>query len=130
MIRGLYSSAGALQMAERNHEVIANNLANANMPGFRRQLVAFETSPEQPGTHQANSSTIGAPGPKPVTVFEPGALQYTERNLDVALRGDGFFTVEGPHGPLYTRNGVSKGPETRLFELMSIRFCTTKGSQA
>jgi flagellar basal-body rod protein FlgF len=96
-------------MAERNHEVIANNLANANMPGFRRQLVAFESSAEdrqQNAAPSANSSTIGAPGPRPVTVFEPGALQFTERKLDVALRGDGFFTVDGPNGSLYTRNGV------------------------
>lgn len=109
MIRGLYSSAGALQMAERNHEVIANNLANANMPGFRRQLVAFETAVQQAssdGTSGTNPSSIGAPGPKPVTVFEPGAIQQTERKLDLALNGDGFFVVDGPNGPLYTRNGV------------------------
>lgn len=109
MIRGLYSSAGALQMAERNHEVIANNLANANMPGFRRQLVAFETAAQQAsagGTSGTNPSSIGAPGPRPITVFEPGAMQQTERQLDLALNGDGFFVVEGPNGPLYTRNGV------------------------
>ncbi len=109
MIRGLYSSAGALHMAERNHEVIANNLANANMPGFRRQLVAFESLGDElrlDGSQSVNASTIGAPGPRPITVFESGALQHTERQLDVALKGDGFFVVEGPNGALYTRNGV------------------------
>jgi flagellar basal-body rod protein FlgF len=109
MIRGLYSSAGALQMAERNQEVIAHNLANAGMPGFRRQLVAFESSDQLDpphGTHPAHASEIGAPGPNVITVFEPGAIQHTQRSLDFALKGDGFFTVEGPDGPLYTRNGA------------------------
>jgi flagellar basal body rod protein FlgG len=34
-----------------------------------------------------------------------GTIEQTGRSLDVALQGDGFFVVEGPRGPLYTRNG-------------------------
>jgi flagellar basal-body rod protein FlgF len=109
MLRGLYSSAGALQMAERNHEVIAHNLANAHVPGFRRQLVAFESfmQNQTSGASQpTNAATIGSPGPRPTVVFEPGEFQHTQNQLDVALKGDGFFVVEGPNGPLYTRNGA------------------------
>lgn len=96
-------------MAERNQEVIANNLANANMPGFRRQLVAFDSvaqALQSNDAQQPDPGSLGAPGSRPITVFEPGALQLTERPLDVALKGDGFFVVEGPSGPLYTRNGA------------------------
>jgi flagellar basal-body rod protein FlgF len=108
MIRGLYSSAGSLQTAERNQEVIAHNLANANMPGFRRQLVAFEACAQElqsNGSQMASHNSIGSPGHRPITVFEPGALHATERPLDLALKGNGFFVVDGPNGPLYTRNG-------------------------
>lgn len=122
MIRGLYSSAGALQIAERNQEVIANNLANANMPGFRRQLVAFDSFGQAKGASPTNGPTIGAPADRPITIFEPGSMQYTERPLDVALKGDGFFVVEGPNGPLYTRNGA--------FELDSEGIVRTSGGLA
>jgi len=40
------------------------------------------------------------------TDFSPGSLQKTGRPLDLALSGDGFFVLDGPDGPLYTRNGV------------------------
>src|SRR5713226_4683844 len=103
MLRGLYSSAGALQVAERNQEVIANNLANANMPGFRRQLIAFDSVAQElqsDGAQGAAPGSIGAPGSRTITVFEPGVLELTQRPLDVALKGDGFFVVEGPNGPL------------------------------
>lgn len=109
MIRGLYSSAGALQVAERNQEVIAHNLAHAHIPGFRRQLVAFESfaqDQQSAGMQVGHTSSVGAPTHRPITVFEPGAMQHTDRPLDVAINGDGFFTIEGPNGPLYTRNGA------------------------
>lgn len=109
MIRGLYSAAGALQMAERNHEVVAHNLANANMPGFRRQVVAFESfgqSLSSASTQRVDGSAIGSPIPHAATVFEPGELLFTDKSLDLALKGDGFFVLDGPNGPLYTRNGV------------------------
>jgi flagellar basal body rod protein FlgG len=108
MIRGLYSSANALQWAEQNHELIAHNLANANMPGYRRQVIAFDqvAQPLTANAAQPADDSAQFAAPRPITVFEPGELQFTERPLDLALKGDGFFVVNGPNGPLYTRNGV------------------------
>jgi flagellar basal body rod protein FlgG len=40
------------------------------------------------------------------TKFNQGSLRFTGNDLDVALNGEGFFTVQGPNGPLYTRNGT------------------------
>ncbi len=42
---------------------------------------------------------------KPYTDLSQGILQPTGNSLDVALSGNGFFAVQGPGGPLYTRNG-------------------------
>ena len=47
--------------------------------------------------------------------FTQGRLEETNRRLDVAISGDGFFTVEGSQGPLYTRNGsFHAGPDGTL----------------
>lgn len=110
MIRGLYSSANALQVAEQNHELIAHNLANANVPGYQRQVIAFDSVAQEVSANSAQpSQPPDAAAPlalRPISVFEPGDLQFTDRSLDFALKGDGFFVVNGPNGPLYTRNGV------------------------
>lgn len=42
---------------------------------------------------------------KSATNFSPGALEQTDNNIDFAIRGQGFFLVNGPNGDLYTRNG-------------------------
>ena len=48
MFNGVYSSASAMHVATKQHEVIANNLANANVPGFRKTMLVVQTR----GTNQ------------------------------------------------------------------------------
>lgn len=93
MYAGIYNAASAMDMAERQHEITAHNLAAAHLPGFRRRI---DTG--QVGDQEANA---------PAKIdFTPGSLQRTGRTLDVALVGDGFFTVQGQDGTsLYTRAG-------------------------
>jgi flagellar basal body rod protein FlgG len=109
VIRGLYNSAAAIDAATLNHEVVAGNLAHASMPGFRRRTVTVESFDQ--ALSQASAGQPGAtPSPplsvKSQVVFDPGEIVFTGARLDVALRGNGFFVLEGPNGPLYTRNGV------------------------
>jgi len=93
MYAGIYRAASAMNVAERSHELTAQNLAAAHMPGFRRRM---EVS--QAGEVKSNAETH--------IDFTPGSLQRTGRPLDAALVGEGFFTVEGTDGnPLYTRAG-------------------------
>ena len=108
MLRGFYTAASALDVATRNHEVVAQNLAHADMPGFRRSVVSFETYYQAAAQASVNGRSVqaGSAVPEVRTVFEPGQLQFTGNQLDLGLRGDSFFVLEGPHGPLYTRNGV------------------------
>lgn len=109
MFPGIYNAAKAMQFAEHQHEVSANNLAHINSPGHRRQVL----------THHEFSAHLNGernPPPRPnrsgdlyeglETDFSAGPTKSTGRPLDVAIEGDGFFVIEGPQGPLYTRNGA------------------------
>jgi flagellar basal-body rod protein FlgF len=118
MIRGLYSLASAMDVSASNHEVVADNLAHANSPGFRRQGLQFESfdapsssaSGPVPGERVSRVRSGGA-----YTQFDSGPLQQTGNPLDVALSGNGFFVLQGPQGPLYSRNGALElGPGNQL----------------
>jgi flagellar basal-body rod protein FlgF len=118
MLRGLYSLASAMDLSASNHEVVAENLAHVNSPGYRRQGLQFEsfdaasTSPSgpQPGERVSRVRSGGS-----YTHFDAGPLQQTGNPLDVALSGNGFFVLQGPQGPLYSRNGVLEiGPGGQL----------------
>ncbi len=108
MLVGLYSSATALEAAERMHEVVSENLAHVGMPGYRANVISFETFETQLQGQLQNPSPegYGTVVEKVETDFTPGPIAHTGRKLDVAIGGDGFFTIDGPDGPLYTRNGV------------------------
>jgi flagellar basal body rod protein FlgG len=91
--------------AERRLEVVANNVANANTPGFRQQRVSFEsflvaTDDRRP----AEKGFVGI-GEGRVDLT-PGAIGTTGNPMDIALDGPGFFLVQGQGGPLLTRNGA------------------------
>lgn len=105
MIRGVYDAATGMTEALINQEVIANNLANANTAGYRRQgyvFGSFQAALNQAATNNTQVSDVIAGG---YTGFEPGPVQNTGNPLDLAITGDGYFVVDGPGGQLYTRNG-------------------------
>ncbi|MEZ6061522.1 MAG: flagellar hook-basal body protein [Planctomycetaceae bacterium] len=109
MLSGLYSAASAMDAASLRHETSADNLAHAHQPGFRRRVVgevAFESvlNP-RPGSSARDEAAARLSDASLSVDFRQGPLQQTGRALDVALQGDGFFVVQGPDGPLYTRNG-------------------------
>lgn len=104
MLRGLYQAATALQTASANQEVTAENLVHATTPGFRRHGMTFEALMAPPTAATARSA--GSTRTDSFTSFMPGPMQQTGNPLDLALNGDGFFTLEGPNGPVYTRSGA------------------------
>src|SRR5947209_17929464 len=105
MIRGMYSAASALDTAATNQELVAENLAQATAPGYRRQGLLFAAySPL--GTSEPGAQLQDVRSPGSFTQFEPGGLQQTGNPLDLAVSGNAFFVLDGPNGPLYTRNGV------------------------
>lgn len=126
MVRGLYISASGALVAQANVDLIANNLANVSTGGFKRSLMVATASPESEqlyriqtdpgqdpnsnvpgvGTQQRiGELTFGAQIYDTPTVFSQGELQQTGNQLDFALQGNGFFTIQTPQGVRYTRDG-------------------------
>lgn len=118
MIRSLYSSASGMNVQQINLDNIANNLANVNTTGFKKSRGEFQdllyqtlTAPGS-GTTSTTETPLGIQiglGSKLVAtnrVFSQGSLKQTDRPLDLAISGNGFFQVTLPNGTTaYTRDG-------------------------
>ncbi len=107
MFSGIYSHASAMDVASRQHDVIANNLANANAAGFRRTILAVSTrgSNEELQSGDVNTDLRGSTSARTYIDFTEGNLIDTGRKLDLAINGEGMFVIETPNGNMYTRNG-------------------------
>lgn len=121
MLNGIYSSASAMHASTKQHEVIANNLANANVPGFKKAMLTTQTR----GINQLDdvgavqTQLRGNEFTKTHVDFSMGNLERTGRQLDFAINGDGFFEIETPEGKRYTRNGsFHLDPEGNLVTAM------------
>jgi len=110
MISGLNSAATALDAAETRHRIASENLAHVHQPGYRRRVIQQSTFNDVLNQAQNPSAYSQTPGTivSETSIYvdhSAGVLEQSERPLDVAIQGDGFFAVDGPEGPLYTRNG-------------------------
>lgn len=114
----LRAAASGMMAQQTRTEVIANNLANVNTPGFKRSRAHFEdllyqTVQGQQVLGQPDAETGAAiqvgRGTRLAGVMrlhEQGPVEQTGRNLDVAIEGDGFFQIQLPSGDMaYSRDG-------------------------
>ncbi len=92
--------AGQLAMQNRLSS-IANNVANMTTPGFRADGSRFAAMVSR---QQPTSVSFVSTGETWIDT-RPGALKQTGNPLDVAVRGDVWMAVQGPNGPVYTRDG-------------------------
>ena len=85
-------------------DLLANNIANASTGGFKadREFYSLYVAPEATGNDSSSTMPLIE---RPWVDHAQGVLHATGNPLDVALSGRGFFAVNGPSGPLYTRNG-------------------------
>jgi flagellar basal-body rod protein FlgG len=104
-------------------DAIANNLANVNTDGYKRDVAAFKAFPELLIRRQDDDGVylhpFGSADAAPIvgkmgtgvelnelyTCFEQGSFKETSSDFDIALDGKGFFAVSTPWGERYTRNG-------------------------
>jgi len=100
------AAASGLRSRMESLDLLANNLANSATSGYKadREFYGLYMSPDSAPSDEGVSSTLPVIE-KQWTDFSPGVLQVTGNPLDVAISGRGFLVVNGPTGPLYTRNG-------------------------
>ncbi len=128
-MKALYIASTGMSAQERNVEVISNNIANMRTTGYKRARAEFEDLLYQQ-VNRAGSQTsaqgtlvpagveIGS-GVRTVStprIMSQGSVNMTEGELDVAIRGEGFFGVQMPDGrTAYTRDGsFERSPDGQL----------------
>lgn len=91
----------------RQLEVVANNLANMNTTAFKAERMLFveHLVPTPSGGERMDDTISLVRDVATVRDVAAGELQETGGDLDVAIAGDGYFSVATPFGPRYTRNG-------------------------
>lgn len=128
MWRGLYTAATGMITETKRTDTIANNLANANTTGYKRDdAVTSDFEPmllrrinDMSGAQDVTSFkgfSLGTKAPRVgalglgaqvadiVTDHTQGALQSTGNQFDLAIEGEGYFRIDTPRGERYTRDG-------------------------
>lgn len=109
MNSGMYSALSGNLAAMKRMDIISNNLANVNTPGFKKDRMTFEGMLSSISTPPAVPPAMTA---DPVIQKEnvyidyaSGPVMQTGNTFDLTIDGDGFFVVSTPDGPAYTRQG-------------------------
>lgn len=117
MIRGLYIAGTGMNVQSKKMDIISNDLANVNTTGYKKDTAIIGSFPEVlltrlndtqnhiPNNGQIGKITHGAKIDAIYTEFTPGSVRSTGGLVDIAIQGDGFFTVQTPNGEAYTRDG-------------------------
>lgn len=110
MNRALFASATGMAAQQTNLDVISNNLANADVAGFKGAAASF-TEIAAPGRLGLGTASLGTH-----TVFAQGKLCKSGGPFDVAIDGAGFFALtDGKGRHAYTRDGeFSRAPDGSL----------------
>ena len=107
MDRMLYVAMSGAKQNMLAQAINSNNLANISTTGFRADLAAARSMPLFGGT--GHPTRVYSMTEKPGIDFNQGAMSTTGRDLDIAVAGDGFITVQAPDGSeAYTRAGDLK----------------------
>jgi flagellar basal-body rod protein FlgG len=95
--------------AMRKLDVISNNLANSNTPGYKKDKMSFEGllagNVNPPAVPQGMTADPILQKENVYIDYSSGPINQSGNPLDLALDGDGFFAVTTPEGTAYTRQG-------------------------
>ncbi len=108
MLTSFSTALSALNATTTAIDVVGNNLANLNTPGFKTSVVSFHDLVTQSLGAGLGETQVGFGVGSPITLrqFTQGGLQTTGGTLDAAIQGDGFFVVkDSNNNTLYTRGG-------------------------
>ncbi|ADZ69965.1 flagellar basal-body rod protein FlgG [Polymorphum gilvum] len=118
-MKALHIAATGMKAQELNVEVISNNVANMRTTGYKRQRADFQDllyqNLRRMGTDSSNAGTIvptgvqigsGVKTAATARIMTQGTIEQTGKDMDVAIRGEGFFQIQLPDGTTaYTRDG-------------------------
>lgn len=111
MVRGFYALGSGMLTQSRILTGISNNLANVETPGYKKKEVSATTfgnmviARVDSQNTPIGSMSLATVADRTNTIHSEGSLKSTERGLDFAIQGEGFFAVQGQNGTVYTRNG-------------------------
>lgn len=100
MAEGIYAAVSGASARQRQLDTVSHNLANVDTAGYRRLRVIFE----ERVVDASGLTRQVTPGQRHLD-HAPGAYEQTGRPLDVAIQGEGFFTIQTPQGQALTRDG-------------------------
>jgi flagellar basal-body rod protein FlgG len=118
-MKALHIAATGMKAQELNVEVISNNVANMRTTGYKRQRADFQDllyqNLRRMGTDTSNAGTIvptgvqigsGVKTASTTRIMSQGTIEQTNKETDVAIRGEGFFQIQMPDGTTaYSRDG-------------------------
>lgn len=138
MMRSLWTGASGMTSQQLQVDTIANNIANVNTTGYKKERLEFESLMYQTMKKATVSADSGLTTPvnlqvghgvRPVAssrMFDQGSFERTENKIDFALQGEGFFTIEygldenGDPGRVYTKDGsFDLTPENGMLVLVT-----------
>jgi len=132
---GMYQSAASLSALERWQDAVAQNITSSQVTGYRKRTVEFsalsggEWNLASAGEGQ---TTVAAQFPKATNAinFQGGESAPTQRDLDVAIQGEGFFELQTPDGgKAYSRSGEFKiGADRILTNTAGAQVMSDSGS--
>src|SRR5450631_1558972 len=109
MNSGLYSALSGNIAAMKRMDIISNNLANVNTPGYKKDKMLFESmlagTSNPPAVPQGSTADPILQKENVYIDYGAGPVSQTGNPLDLAIDGDGFFVVQTPDGQAYTRQG-------------------------
>ena len=117
MVKGLYTAAMGMNVQAKRLDIISNDLANTDTTGYKKDVAVVSSFKEEyikrlndtqnfvPNNEVIGKITYGAKVDEVYTDFTQGSVISTSLETDMALQGDGFFTVQTPDGLAYTRDG-------------------------
>lgn len=112
MLSGFYTASSGMLVQQRNLNIISNNLVNSQTTGYKSERLITTTFDHEFLTRieKNNNERIGSGSPVSlvddvITNFNGSSLDETERPLDMAIVGEGFFNIQGEERQYMTRNG-------------------------
>lgn len=115
MLDGMKMASQGMLAMQAHQDILANNLANVNTAGYQASTAvtktfdaALQEQMEGQGYQSVGGAGDGVPviGVKTASKYQHGAMKATGNNMDMAIGGNGFFTLQGKDGkPIYSRNG-------------------------